>query len=499
MDKRIILLVITLVIAITGILFKGITLGLDFTGGTLIQLKLQKPLEPQEIDTIIQVLQNRLNTYGLKEVVVKPWGKEYLLLQIAETDPAKIQTIKDILSQQGKFEAIVNGKIALTGEDIASVITETSRYGIDETVRGYKWYVPFLLTSEGAQKFAETVKGLCYDEQHCEKIYMYIDRPENAVLIIPKDIYDLESSIPVTLNKEQTSTEKISIKDIEKNSLTPIIVTDNIDNKTIEKIKSLNVTTVILPKGKYNTSILKSLDYEIKEIEYDPKTEYFIPKALNLVSIVSLTPSVTQGIPVTQPVIDGWAPTLQEAKKELQKITILLKSGKLPVSVGISSTSTISPLLGTEFVKYTILAAMIALLLVVTIVYLKYRNVKISAAIILTAVCELIIVVGIAAWIGWQLDIPSMAGIIMVIGTGVDHQIIITDEVGRRDTSLIGRIKRAFNIIMTSALTTIFAMLPLLVLGLGAIRGFALTTILGSLAGVLITRPAYAAIISKIR
>ena len=51
---------------------------------------------------------------------------------------------------------------------------------------------------------------------------------------------------------------------------------------------------------------------------------------------------------------------------------------------------------------------------------------------------------------------------------------------------------------MGAALTTIFAMLPLLFLGVGLVRGFAITTIIGVLVGILVTRPAYARIIEAL-
>jgi preprotein translocase subunit SecD len=148
------------------------------------------------------------------------------------------------------------------------------------------------------------------------------------------------------------------------------------------------------------------------------------------------------------------------------------------------------------------------------------------------------------------LDLASIAGIIAAVGTGVDDQIIITDESGRnkiRDWSK--RLKRAFFVIFTSAASTIGAMVPLVspelstlavgaaglgligytlqgrgknphylaigglalavsVIGLGlspsafalqAVQGFAITTILGILVGITITRPAYAKILEHLK
>ena len=52
--------------------------------------------------------------------------------------------------------------------------------------------------------------------------------------------------------------------------------------------------------------------------------------------------------------------------------------------------------------------------------------------------------------------------------------------------------------IFGSASTVIAAMLPLMVIGIGVMRGFAITTIIGVLIGIFITRPAFSRIAEKI-
>ncbi|HMK53693.1 MAG TPA: preprotein translocase subunit SecD, partial [Methanobacteriaceae archaeon] len=99
----------------------------------------------------------------------------------------------------------------------------------------------------------------------------------------------------------------------------------------------------------------------------------------------------------------------------------------------------------------------------------------------------------------------AIAGILAAIGTGVDDQIIITDEVLRKSGQKTRRggfqlrIKSAFFIIFAAAGTLIAAMLPLIYVGfsrgttgIGILSGFAVTTILGVLIGIFITRPVYA-------
>ena len=112
---------------------------------------------------------------------------------------------------------------------------------------------------------------------------------------------------------------------------------------------------------------------------------------------------------------------------------------------------------------------------------------------------EAFITLGIAALIRWNLDAPSIAGIIAGMGTGVNDQIVILDEaVFNQQISLKERIKKAIFIILGAFFTIVVAMLPLFWAGAGMLKGFALTTIIGVTAGILITRPAFAEIIRRI-
>ncbi|MCK9308167.1 MAG: MMPL family transporter, partial [Methanoculleus sp.] len=109
---------------------------------------------------------------------------------------------------------------------------------------------------------------------------------------------------------------------------------------------------------------------------------------------------------------------------------------------------------------------------------------------------------GIARFIQ-QLDLAAIAGLIAVVGTGIDQLVIITDEVlhdGRVPSPnlYMKRYGRAFGIIAVAAATVFVAMLPLALMDLSTLRGFAIITILGVLIGVLVTRPAYGKIIMAI-
>jgi len=80
-----------------------------------------------------------------------------------------------------------------------------------------------------------------------------------------------------------------------------------------------------------------------------------------------------------------------------------------------------------------------------------------------------------------------------------DDQIVIADETleGSQESHMnwARKLKNAFFIIFAAYATTMFAMAPLLTAGAGLLKGFALTTMAGITFGVLITRPAFAAMV----
>ena len=187
------------------------------------------------------------------------------------------------------------------------------------------------------------------------------------------------------------------------------------------------------------------------------------------------------------------------ALENMKRMQTILITGSLPVKLDIVKTDTISPIFGEEFVKNALFIGLLAVAAVLIVVFIRYRNLKIAAPMLFTIFTELIVLLGTAAFIGWNLDLAAIAGIIIVIGTGVDHQIVIADEILKGESGAVydwkQKIKRAFFIIFAAYMTTVVAMLPLWFAGAGLLKGFAVTTIIGVSIGALITRPAYAAIV----
>ena len=189
--------------------------------------------------------------------------------------------------------------------------------------------------------------------------------------------------------------------------------------------------------------------------------------------------------------------------QEATNLEIHLRAGALPVDVGIAGSGGTSAPLGERYKAMALLAGILALITVGFVIYYRYREPSIVLPMILINASEILILLGFIALIRFQMDLPTIAGLIAVMGTGIDQLVIITDEIlheGKVPSPnlYLKRLARALTIIVAAAATVVIAMLPLAVMDLSTLKGFAIITILGVLVGVIITRPAYGRIIMQI-
>ncbi len=195
---------------------------------------------------------------------------------------------------------------------------------------------------------------------------------------------------------------------------------------------------------------------------------------------------------------DTEADAYADAEENMHNLQTILITGSLPYKLKIDKLDTISPVLGTQFIKAIFMAGIAALLAALLIIFIRYKKFKSSVALALTSLSEIIIILGIASMIDWNIDLPSIAGILATIGTGFDDLIILVDEsTNHQIMSLKLRLKRAFAIILGAYFTSLVSLLPLMWAGAGLLKGFAITTIIGISVGVFITRPAFSDILKR--
>jgi preprotein translocase subunit SecD len=189
--------------------------------------------------------------------------------------------------------------------------------------------------------------------------------------------------------------------------------------------------------------------------------------------------------------------------KQATDLEIHLRAGALPVGVTIAGSGGTSAPLGERYKAMALLAGILALITVGFVIYYRYREPGIVLPMVLINASEVVILLGFISLIKFQMDLPTIAGLIAVMGTGIDQLVVITDEIlheGKVPSPnlYLKRLARALGIIVVAAATVIIAMIPLALMDLSTLKGFAIITILGVLVGVLVTRPAYGKIIMEI-
>jgi preprotein translocase subunit SecD len=385
-DYRVILLIVLLVASIGAISTLGIQQGLDLKGGSIIQLHLAQPVDTDTMSKVTNVLDKRLNAFGVSDVQVRASGNQDVIVEIAGVKP---QDVAKVVGTPGVFVATIDNQTALNGTDIVTVKPYQ--------VTGNTWTVPFTVTLQGAQNFAKIADG-----KAGTPVDMYLDG--------------------------------------------------------------------------------------------------------NLVSSPQIGADLANGVPSTDVQVSGTENSSAQAQAQAKSIQVVLESGALPVSVSIVGINSVSADLGSQFKTGALIAGFLALLVIAIIIFIRYRTPILVIPIMITSIAELILILGVASVTHWNIDLAAIAGIIAAIGTGVDDQIIITDEVLKKGiqtkrtiTALKFKINNAFFIIFASAATLIAAMLPLAYVGfsrgatgIGLLSGFAFTTVIGVLIGIFITRPVYA-------
>ena len=524
---RIIIWIIVLIIATVLLLSKGLQYGVDFSGGTSFSIVLEEPVDQEDMPRVVSVISRRIDWAGLKDAKVTASGNQYVTAQLAESDPEEITNIKNTLLKQGRFESVLNGEVLFVGEDIRTIYKDPAKgYGIQQVDRSgaSQWVLPFMLSPEASRRFAEMTFHKCtavgYDskkvEYDCEKTYFFIDRPIDAIFVVDTETYSDERQVPIS--PEMAGSDLIPFDEIISQVNTNYYVVGS--ELTEEEKEKILIDSEKYSKVIVSSSVSESVREELDLMGYrvivvnKPETQPWIWEATGLKSIISLTEGVTNmSAPTTSSpkfetfsslTITGSTSSRDEAKQRLDDLLVILESGSLPIAIESISTESISPYLGDEFLNNSLWIGLFALLTVALVLFIRYKVFNLIFPMLISDISELVISLGFLSLIQFRVDLATIAGILAAIGTGVDHEIIITDELlkgtgkdeEKSGLSLTAKIKNAFFIIFAAVATVFATMLPIVFfnVGLSKFVGFAITVIFGAVLGAFITRPVYAEI-----
>jgi preprotein translocase subunit SecD len=176
-------------------------------------------------------------------------------------------------------------------------------------------------------------------------------------------------------------------------------------------------------------------------------------------------------------------------REEMQNLVITLKSGALPASLTYLEEQTIGASLGEDSIRSGVTASLVGLGLVVVFMLAYYKLSGVNA--IIALVCNLIILLGLMAYVGFTMTLPGIAGFVLTMGIGVDSNVLIFERIkeemdqGRAvRASINAGFSRVFLTLLDTHISALIAAAFLFQFGTGPIRGFALTLTIGLIANL---------------
>jgi len=214
--------------------------------------------------------------------------------------------------------------------------------------------------------------------------------------------------------------------------------------------------------------------------------------AIVLDNVVYSAPRVNEKITGGNSSISGSFTT-----EEATDLSNILKAGKLPAPAKIVQEQVVGPTLGADAIKGGALAFGISFLVIFILMLVYYNSSGWVANIAL--VLNLLFTVGVLTGLGATLTAPGIAGLVLTIGMAVDTNVLIYERI-KEELSRGKAYQQAINDgyhrslppVLDGHITTLLTAIILFSFGLGPVKGFATTQIIGLLlslfCGILVSR-----------
>lgn len=406
-----------------------LNLGLDLRGGMSILLEAdvetynenhETPLSSQDIPSLIsediEILQNRFDQFGVSEPDIRTQGNDQILIELpGESDPDRVNSF---LRSSGAL----------------------SFHLVDDT-----------LTARVNEEYKKSPSSFFDDRGKIIKPE-YIGEGRILLGQYQEDEYGLESMENLVVLYEEVALDG-----------------NHVQSAVVQSASQTNATP----------SIAFTLDLEGGNIFY-AFTSSHTGEDLALV----LNDKVKSVARINGAIRDNVQLTGSFTKEEANSLKVVLKSQLLPLELKIISQSSVGATLGDESVKTALKALFVGVLLVLIFMFIYYGLSGLVADFAL--LLNLIMMLSLLSAMSFTLTLASIAGIVLTLGMAIDANVIIYERM--KEEKRLGKsgydivktgFKRAFWTIMDSNVTTIIAGGVLIALGSSAIKGFAVTLVVG--------------------
>jgi SecD/SecF fusion protein len=214
--------------------------------------------------------------------------------------------------------------------------------------------------------------------------------------------------------------------------------------------------------------------------------------AIVLDNIVYSAPRVNEPITAGTSSISG-----QFSPQEAEDLSSILKAGKLPAPAKIVQEQVVGPTLGKDAIRGGMTAFLISFIVIFLLMLVYYNTSGWVANIAL--ILNLLFTIGVLTGLGATLTAPGIAGLVLTIGMAVDTNVLIYERIKEELTrgksyavAINEGYRRSLPPVLDGHITTLLTAIILFSFGLGPVKGFATTQIIGILlslfCGILVSR-----------
>jgi SecD/SecF fusion protein len=487
---------------------KGLKLGIDLSGGTILVYKIKESTRAagrdNSMDELIAALQKRVNPEGVSDTPIRKVGNNRLEIILANKTPEEVELLKRKITDVGSLEF----RILANQKHDAEAIRRATNAPIAKPPTGFEWMrLGEVIEASSPRIVDATSVGLAGGD-------WVIDRYKGSnITLVGKDstgkevtrALKVKSNTPdaIVLDKPHNLASIASFRvDYNPSEIMPSddaivreepAVNGRTERYILVKLDRYNVTGDYLARANATTDerVQPAVGFFFNSQgarkfggltgshlpEEDGQFKYRL--AVILDGLIRSAPSINSRI-TDSGIIEGVQP------EEVNYLVEILRAGSLPASLDPTPEleEKIGPTLGQDTIQKGLRAITVSLVVVPIVMVLVYNFAGLVA--VFAMFLNMLLLVASMALTDSSFTLPGLAGLALTIGMSVDANVLIFErmrEEKEKGASLGQQIRNGFDkawvTIFDSNITTILSGMILWFVGTQEIKGFALTLIIG--------------------
>ncbi|HXK49500.1 MAG TPA: protein translocase subunit SecD [Clostridiales bacterium] len=471
------------------------------------------------IVTTLEVLRNRIDQFGIAEPSIQPRGKHRIIVELPGVKDEERAT--NLVNQAAflEFKIVADNDVLQKKIDEIDAVLKNKPQDEDQTV---------IETPEETKEDAAAadVKPDKPENDAEDATKLFSESNKDSASAVSETDADFAKNYPFKSLLTGGRSGNILVNEKNRLKVTEMLKNDNVRNilgnhefvwknkpevyndeqfweiMLVEKKAVLDGTSIIEANASLAGESSAAGGWEVPfELDRDGGRTFSevtgknIGKRLAIIldNKLYMAPNIQVRIPNGRGVITLGGGTAEEARD----LAIVLKAGALEAPLEIMEKRVIGPSLGGDSIRSGVISAILGFGLVVIFMIFWYKLSGLFAVIAL--LLNFIFTLATLGMFKGTLTLPGIAGLVLTMGMAVDANIIIferiKEEMKEKNTmmnAINAGYERAFTTIFDSNLTTFIAGITLYQFGTGAVKGFALTLMIGILwsmyTAVVVTR-----------